>query len=262
VNADLLARLIAAGTPADLVGEVAMALAASATAAQAIEQRRANDRDRKARSRDITGSHVKSRASADGTGQTPFPDKESFPQTPFKENNPNPEGVCDAPTREADPIEFPISAKLSSTRLALALIVTGAAELRTRPDLEGIVAAWNAMATRAGLAQVGKLTETRRKAIRARHAEYGADAFTEAIAAVERSAWLRGDGDAGWRATFDFLLQPSSFTKLIEGSYDRAPASRVAINGNRHGSGQEGNFVNPLVRAAANREARRAGQQQ
>jgi hypothetical protein len=38
--------------------------------------------------------------------------------------------------------------------------------------------------------------------------------------ALERSAFCRGENDRGWRADFDFLLQPKSFTKLLEGAYD------------------------------------------
>lgn len=87
---------------------------------------------------------------------------------------------------------------------------------------EHVVEAWNALAQRHGLPIVKKLTDKRRKALRARIAEHDLDDFTEAIAAIERSPFLLGDSKGGWRADFDFLLQPSSFVKLIEGSYDRA----------------------------------------
>jgi len=60
----LLARLIAAGTPADLVGEVALLIAK----AQLLEERKANDRERKERQRGAD-SHVKSREVTGQTGQ-------------------------------------------------------------------------------------------------------------------------------------------------------------------------------------------------
>ena len=47
------------------------------------------------------------------------------------------------------------------------------------------------------------------------------DEWKQAFAAIERSPFLKGENKTGWRASFDFLLQPSSFTKLIEGQYDQ-----------------------------------------
>jgi hypothetical protein len=44
--------------------------------------------------------------------------------------------------------------------------------------------------------------------------------WQRAMDALERSAFCRGENDRGWRADFDFLLQPKSFTKLLEGAYD------------------------------------------
>ena len=64
---DLLARLIQAGTPADLVAEVARELARAEVAQEAIQKRRANDRERTNRrrgnvtSRDNTGHDVTER---------------------------------------------------------------------------------------------------------------------------------------------------------------------------------------------------------
>lgn len=86
---------------------------------------------------------------------------------------------------------------------------------------EHVVAAWNETATRFGLPTVRKLTEQRRRALNARIRQHSIDEWTEAIAAIERNPWLHGQNDRGWRADFDFLLQPKSFTKLIEGGYDR-----------------------------------------
>lgn len=89
---------------------------------------------------------------------------------------------------------------------------------RLRP--EHVVEAWNEMASRCGLPRIAKLTPQRRRQLLARLRQNTIEEFTEAILAIERSPFLRGENDRGWRADFDFLLQPKSFTKLIEGSYD------------------------------------------
>ncbi len=91
---------------------------------------------------------------------------------------------------------------------------------------EHVVEAWNAMAVRNDLALVKRLGPDRLRKLKARIRENTIEDFTEAIGAIERSRFLCEGNGKTWRgADFDFLLQPSSFTKLIEGSYDQ-PTSR------------------------------------
>lgn len=85
-----------------------------------------------------------------------------------------------------------------------------------------VVEAWNELAERIGLATIRKLSASRTLKLKARLREYTVDEWREALAAIERSSFLRGDNNRGWRADFDFLLQPSTFIKLIEGCYDTA----------------------------------------
>lgn len=81
------------------------------------------------------------------------------------------------------------------------------------------------MAERNGLAKVKRLGPDRLRKLRARIRENTIDDFTEAIGAIERSRFLCEGNGKTWRgADFDFLLQPSSFTKLLEGSYDQPVA--------------------------------------
>lgn len=88
---------------------------------------------------------------------------------------------------------------------------------------EHVVEAWNVMAEQAGLSKA-KLTPERRKKLRPFLKRHSPDDITEAIWAIPRSPFLRGENDRGWRANFDFLLQPSSFTKISEGAYDEQTA--------------------------------------
>src|SRR5688500_8310280 len=77
--ANLLSRLIAAGTPADLIEDVALELARARVAQEAIDARRARDRDRQRARR----GHAASRDGADGA-----PQKET-PHTPKKNTPPS-----------------------------------------------------------------------------------------------------------------------------------------------------------------------------
>lgn len=110
MSADLLARLIAAGTPAELVAEVAMTLAEANAAASALERRRAAERarqaNRRAASRDVTECHVTERDSADSPSLSPS--LFLSPQTPQTNSHPHthPRGES-ARTRKGSLAAFP-----------------------------------------------------------------------------------------------------------------------------------------------------------
>lgn len=138
-------------------------------------------------------------------------------------------------------------------------------------ECEAVVSEWNAMAGRTGLPLVTAINAKRRSQILARLGEHGRDRFTDAIAAVEASPFCRGDVN-GFRASFDFLIQPSSFLKLLEGNYANSGATRQHLGEiARHGRGDpvqaalmrrvtamrqgETGYVNELARAAAEANA-------
>lgn len=85
--------------------------------------------------------------------------------------------------------------------------------------VDEVVEAWNATARRFGLSEVKKLTRERQQRIQARIRENTIDDFKAALSTIEQSPFLRGEGRGGWKADFDFFVQKSSFTKLVEGSY-------------------------------------------
>lgn len=98
------------------------------------------------------------------------------------------------------------------------------------------VDSWNSLARETGLSKVGKLTDMRRRSLKARLSECdGLSGWSDALAKIRTNSFLLGDNDRGWKADFDFLLQSKSFTKLMEGGYDRKPiASRpIAIGESR-----------------------------
>ena len=83
---------------------------------------------------------------------------------------------------------------------------------------------YNEMAERAGLAKAQRLTTTRKSKLARRLTECGGiEGWKDALEKVEASPFLTGDNSQGWRASFDFLLQESSFTKLMEGVYSTSP---------------------------------------
>lgn len=95
----LIARLIEAGTPADLVADVAMELARASAAQEIIETRRAKDRERKRDSAPRNSAESEESAEIQ-TGPLPL---DKSPQTPKINPHPAPTGYDIAPTRKADP---------------------------------------------------------------------------------------------------------------------------------------------------------------
>jgi hypothetical protein len=87
--------------------------------------------------------------------------------------------------------------------------------------VDEVVRAWNELADHKRLPRVAKLTSSRRKQIQSLIREYNVDDWSTAMTAINNSKFLCGENERGWKANFDFLLQPKSFVKLIEGAYNK-----------------------------------------
>ena len=79
---------------------------------------------------------------------------------------------------------------------------------------------YNETAERCDLPVARTLSPARMRALALRVKEAGGlDGFKQAMANLEKSAFLQGRNDKGWRADIGFVCQPSSFLKLLEGGY-------------------------------------------
>jgi hypothetical protein len=95
-------------------------------------------------------------------------------------------------------------------------------------DVEKAFDAWNAVAAECGLPNVKRRTPERRRRLKARLRECGGlSGWVSALDRIRGSAFLRGD-KGEWCADFDFVVQPKSFTKLVEGAYSRRSPRAVA----------------------------------
>ena len=84
-------------------------------------------------------------------------------------------------------------------------------------DIKAIISAWNSL----GLAQIRGIAtnSTRRHQLCGRINESGVPAILEAIENIRKSQFLRGQNKNGWVITFDWLIKPSNFQKVLEGNY-------------------------------------------
>lgn len=106
----------------------------------------------------------------------------------------------------------------------------------SKNDVNAVAEAWNAL----GLGQIQKiLPDTERgRLLKKRIQDYGLDAVLRAIRNVGESSFLRGGGDKGWVCTFDWLIKPGNFAKVLEGNYTDGA---VQANGKKFVSAAEYN---------------------
>jgi biotin operon repressor len=116
----------------------------------------------------------------------------------------------------AEPIIEPSLSRNSATRV------------KRNSEEDAAVKAWNDLADELSLPRVQRITETRRRRLAQRLRECGGlDGWSVALAKIRGSPLCRGE-IGKWRADFDFVLQESSFVKLMEGKYDDRSPGRYA----------------------------------
>ena len=96
-------------------------------------------------------------------------------------------------------------------------------------QIDDAINSYNAIAKENGLTIMQRLTKDRRsKLIRRLSDAGGIEGFKIALDKMICSDFCMGNNDRGWKASFDFLMQEQSFTRLMEGFYDNGK--------NTHGS--------------------------
>lgn len=134
-------------------------------------------------------------------------------------------------------------------------------DIEPRPfdEVAEAVSAYNDAAESNGWPKVQKLTPARRSSLKARLRDAGGnDGWRCAIDKAAASDFLCGrSGRDPFFASFDFLTRQSSFTKLMEGSYDnRTSPSGNTSNRNTGRSGPHHDLVAAFAQVAAQRSGR------
>lgn len=84
-----------------------------------------------------------------------------------------------------------------------------------RTDYQGVLDAYHECCP--SFPTVIKLTEARKRAIKARLKDYGLEEIKRAFSLAGQSDFLKGS--SGWQASFDWLMKPANMTKVLEGNY-------------------------------------------
>ena len=83
----------------------------------------------------------------------------------------------------------------------------------------------------ADLPKCTKLTDMRRKHINARVADYGEDEMRQVIDLVVESDFLSGRSGGGWKANFDWIINPNNCAKILEGNYGNKKPMQTQVRG-------------------------------
>lgn len=91
---------------------------------------------------------------------------------------------------------------------------------QSKVDVNKAIEDYRTICVPAGLTAPRAITQKRKQAVKARLHEHGQEAWTEACIRISRSTFCKGGNNRGWTADIDFLCQPGSFVKALEGAYD------------------------------------------
>lgn len=86
-----------------------------------------------------------------------------------------------------------------------------------------LLSAWNDLAVKCGLSKVISITKSRQSKISTREKDIKdfTTSFVLALGKIEKSDFLKGKNNNGWKVSFDWLIEnDSNMMKVIEGNYD------------------------------------------
>lgn len=102
-------------------------------------------------------------------------------------------------------------------------------EIEKKIDYQLIADMYNA--TCVSFPRLTKLSEKRKKAIKARLNVYTVEDFQKLFQMAEESSFLKGQNNRNWSATFDWLISDGNMAKVLDGNYSDRGSSWQGING-------------------------------
>lgn len=73
--------------------------------------------------------------------------------------------------------------------------------------------------------KIREMTDSRKRATKKIVEKYGKESLAEVFKLSAESAFMNGDNSNGWVASFDWLLKPKNFVKVMEGNYKNKGSS-------------------------------------
>ena len=95
--------------------------------------------------------------------------------------------------------------------------------------IDKIILLWNNLELNQ-LRNINKTT-LRYKMLKARIEEYSIEDVEQAMENISNSSFLKGNNDKNWIITFDWLIKPNNFIKVLEGNYTDKGGNHGATKG-------------------------------
>ena len=100
-------------------------------------------------------------------------------------------------------------------------------EIKEKIDYQKIVNMYND--TCVSFPKLTKLSDSRKKSIKARLNTYSYDDFQTLFSKAEASDFLKGKNSRDWQANFDWLIKDRNFAKTLDGNYDNKTAQKQQV---------------------------------
>lgn len=115
------------------------------------------------------------------------------------------------------------------------------------------------------LPKVTKLSDMRRRTIKARLKQYTPEDLKIIFEKAEASSFLTGENDRGWQADFDWIMKDSNAAKIMDGNYDNRNAKKKTGFANfkerYYDDYDEDELIMNLMKEAAEDEAESEGKE-
>ena len=120
------------------------------------------------------------------------------------------------------------------------IIASGGARTReevANHDFDEIISFFNEQMKGKGIQQVAIITSERRQAFERLMSQTGVnkDTLKQAIKNAAESDFLNGKGPKGWVASFDWMIMPQNFQKVLENNYRNKPVTQQVQYGTTDG---------------------------
>lgn len=121
------------------------------------------------------------------------------------------------------------------------IIASGGARTREEEvanhDFDEIISFFNQQMKGKGIQQVAIITSERRQAFERLMSQTGVnkDTLKQAIKNAAESDFLNGKGPKGWVASFDWMMMPQNFQKVLENNYRNKPVTQQVQYGTTDG---------------------------
>lgn len=78
------------------------------------------------------------------------------------------------------------------------------------------------------LPQIKSMTDSRKKAVKARISQYGKESIRTTFNLILQSPFLLGANDRNWKCDFDWIFKQANYTKILEGNYNGKRINTIA----------------------------------